>query len=119
MLRNQNHQIPHDSHLMVQLCCSDHVLLCVSTRVLQVHLVFRELLELLDLLYVLTAHPHLINLYIISIILNMKQIETLTNAYFREVMVNQVLEDSRVCLDRREMKDPGASLDLLVPSVCR
>lgn len=49
----------------------------------------------------------------------MKYIETLTNAYFREVMVNQVLVDSRVCLDRREMKDPGASLDLLVPSVCR
>lgn len=36
-----------------------------------------------------------------------------------EVMVNQVLVDSRVCLDRREMKDPEASLDLLVPSVCR
>ncbi len=28
----------------------------VSTRVHQVHLVFRDLLELLDLLYVLTAH---------------------------------------------------------------
>lgn len=36
-----------------------------------------------------------------------------------ELMVNRVLVDSRVCLDRREMKDPEAFLDLPVPSVCR
>ncbi|KAA0704669.1 Collagen alpha-1(XI) chain [Triplophysa tibetana] len=36
-----------------------------------------------------------------------------------DLMVNQVPVDSRVCLDRREMKEPGASQDLLVPLVCR
>lgn len=36
-----------------------------------------------------------------------------------ELMENQVLVVSRVCLDRREMKEQGASQDLLVPLVCR
>lgn len=36
-----------------------------------------------------------------------------------ELMENLVPEVNRVCLDRREMKVPEVSLDLLVPSVCR
>lgn len=38
----------------------------VSTRVHQVHLVFRELLELLDLLYVSTTHPESFHLLLLS-----------------------------------------------------
>lgn len=37
----------------------------------------------------------------------------------REAMESPVLEVSRVCLDRREMKVPEVSLDPLVPSVFR
>ncbi len=66
-----------------------------------------------------TSWLHIHKMIIRDILHMMKCIVTLTNVFFREVMVNQVLVDSRVCLDRREMKDPEASLDLLVPSVCR
>lgn len=70
--------------------------------------------------FVLLSIKHKINISIFSL---RKEISSgykaATLFLFRELMESRAPEVSRVCLDRREMKEPAVFPDLPVPSVCR